>query len=61
MSKETKRASVLIGKMHCASCALRIEKALQKVPGVEGANVNFANEKASITYDSSKTSEAAFE
>lgn len=61
MPKETKTSSIIIGKMHCASCALRVEKALQKVPGVEAASVNFATEKASVTYDSSKTGEDAFE
>ncbi len=37
--------------MTCASCALRVEKALRKVPGVAGASVNLANEQASISYD----------
>lgn len=37
--------------MTCAACANRIEKTLTKVPGVEKANVNFATEKASVTYN----------
>ncbi|MFA6503806.1 MAG: heavy metal-associated domain-containing protein [Patescibacteria group bacterium] len=37
--------------MHCASCALLIEKALKKTPGVVSANVNFAAEKASVLVD----------
>ncbi|HEU4325795.1 MAG TPA: heavy metal translocating P-type ATPase [Roseiflexaceae bacterium] len=37
--------------MTCASCALRVEKALRKVPGVAGASVNLANEQASVSYD----------
>lgn len=37
-----------IGGMSCASCVLRIEKALQAVPGVVGATVNLATEKASV-------------
>jgi Cu+-exporting ATPase len=37
--------------MSCASCALRIEKGLKKVPGVSGATVNFATERASVHYD----------
>jgi Cu+-exporting ATPase len=61
MASETKTSSIIIGKMHCASCALRVEKALQKVPGVERVSVNFATEKASVKYDSSKTSESVFE
>ena len=34
--------------MHCASCATKIEKALQQNPKVEGARVNFANQKAQV-------------
>ena len=34
--------------MTCASCVLRVEKALKKVDGVLGANVNLATEKVSV-------------
>src|SRR5258708_17748484 len=37
--------------MTCASCAMRIEKGLKKVPGVKDASVNFATEQAAVTYD----------
>lgn len=37
--------------MHCASCALTIEKGLQKLQGVQQASVNFAAEKAYVNYD----------
>jgi len=37
--------------MHCASCALRIESALKKVPGVSKATVNYATETAAVEYD----------
>ncbi len=36
--------------MTCASCAVRIEKKLNRVPGVT-ATVNFATETASVSYD----------
>ena len=36
--------------MTCASCAMRIEKGLKKVPGVIDANVNLATEQATVTY-----------
>jgi Cu+-exporting ATPase len=39
--------------MTCASCVNRIERYLNKVEGVEGANVNLATESASIRYDPS--------
>lgn len=34
--------------MSCASCVLRIEKALKAVPGVAQAEVNFATERATV-------------
>ncbi len=42
--------------MHCASCSTVISKTLQKMSGIKAADVNFATEKASITYDPSKVS-----
>ncbi|MGE7271969.1 heavy metal translocating P-type ATPase [Brevibacillus panacihumi] len=49
-----KSESLKIEGMTCASCALRIEKGLGKVEGVSQANVNYAMEKATVTYDPSK-------
>jgi Cu+-exporting ATPase len=40
-----------IGGMTCASCAMRVEKALAKVPGVTGAAVNLATETATVNLD----------
>ncbi|RKR37389.1 heavy metal translocating P-type ATPase [Paraburkholderia sp. BL17N1] len=40
-----------IGGMTCASCAMRVEKALAKVPGVLGASVNLATETATVSLD----------
>ncbi len=36
--------------MTCASCAQAVEKAVQKVAGVETASVNLATEKLNVTY-----------
>src|SRR5260370_1245344 len=41
--------------MTCASCAMRIEKGLKKVPGIKDASVNLATEKATVTYDPTQT------
>jgi len=41
--------------MTCASCAMRIEKGLKKVPGVIDAQVNLATERATVTYDPEQT------
>ena len=47
MSKET----IKIGGMTCAACAQRIEKMLNKEPGVAQASVNLATEKATVEFD----------
>jgi len=49
----SKKADLPIKGMRCASCAQTIEKAFKGTKGVLGANVNFATEKAAISYDSS--------
>lgn len=49
--KGEESVNLSLSGMHCASCALLIEKGLKKVPGVKQANVNFAAEKARIIYD----------
>lgn len=51
---KTEKIIIPIGGMHCASCAARIERALKKNPGVVSAGINFATEKASVEYDSSR-------
>ncbi|MEI7555202.1 MAG: heavy metal translocating P-type ATPase [Chloroflexota bacterium] len=38
--------------MTCASCVIRIEKKLKKVPGVLEATVNLATEKGTVSFDS---------
>src|SRR3989344_3471056 len=41
--------------MHCASCALIIEKTLKKEGGVNSVEVNYGTEAAKISYDKEKT------
>ena len=48
-------ATFAIEGMTCASCAMRVEKGLRRVPGVKDAAVNLATELASVTYDPSQT------
>jgi len=40
--------------MSCAACSNRLEKALGKIDGVVSVSVNFATEKATLSYDSQK-------
>lgn len=42
--------------MHCASCAGIIQKTLGKMEGVASAAVNYANESASLSFDTDKIS-----
>jgi Cu+-exporting ATPase len=41
--------------MTCASCVNRITRFLRKVDGVEDANVNLANESATVRFDGART------
>ncbi len=52
--KDSSDISVDIGGMTCTACALRVEKAIGGLSGVEKVSINPANDKASITYDPSK-------
>src|ERR1700693_2085774 len=49
------RTTLALEGMTCASCAMRIEKGLRRVPGVKEASVNLASERASVTYDPAQT------
>ena len=53
-----KSIDLQIGGMTCASCVMRVEKALRKVPGVTGATVNLATEQAQVQADASVTADA---
>ncbi|WP_192896574.1 cation-translocating P-type ATPase [Cohnella sp. AR92] len=46
-----------IGGMTCAACAARIEKGLNRLPGVNKATVNLALETARVEYESGNVSE----
>jgi len=56
MNETTIKVTLPIDGMNCASCAVNIEKALQKREGVLKATVNFAAEKAYVEYSPSVTS-----
>jgi P-type Cu+ transporter len=48
INQKTKQIILNISGMHCASCALIIERTLSKLPGVEKVNVNLSANKAAI-------------
>lgn len=48
--------SLPIEGMTCASCVMRVEKALGKVAGVQTASVNLATERAQVRFDPNQVS-----
>ncbi|MEE9567650.1 MAG: copper ion binding protein, partial [Desulfobacteria bacterium] len=51
---DLERLDLPIQGMSCASCVAKIEKGLSQLDGVADAKVNFATEKAAITFDSNE-------
>ena len=51
MADKNIKTTIMIKGMTCAACSNRVEKALQRLPGVEGATVNLATEKAVVEHD----------
>ncbi|MFC1868482.1 copper ion binding protein, partial [Thermodesulfobacteriota bacterium] len=49
-----KNITLPITGMSCANCATNIERNVKKLPGILEANVNFASEQASISFDTEK-------
>ena len=49
------RCDLSISGMHCAACVGRVEKALQRVPGVLSATVNLLSERATVQFDAKQS------
>lgn len=47
---DSQNVTIPIGGMTCAACANRVQKAIGKLEGVEEVSVNFATEKATVSY-----------
>ena len=54
-----KQKSLTIQGMTCAACARRVETAVGKLPGIDKASVNLANETLFVDYDDGALSEEA--
>jgi Cu+-exporting ATPase len=50
MSPSSQTTTLDIEGMSCAACAAAVEKSLSRTPGVQSALVNYATEKATVTY-----------
>jgi Cu+-exporting ATPase len=53
-ARSQQKINLDITGMHCASCVMHIEEALQALPGVRAASVNLATEKATVEVDPAK-------
>ena len=51
MNENNRQTTFAVSGMSCATCALRIEKQLNKASGVNRATVNLATERATVEYD----------
>jgi Cu+-exporting ATPase len=58
LSSEITELTLPVTGMHCANCALTIEKGLNQLDGVEQAGVNLATERANLAYDPEQLNEA---
>jgi len=53
-------ATIAVADMSCANCAETIEEALGRAPGVVAVDVNFATDRAQVTYNPAETSVEEF-
>lgn len=53
--EEIKKIELRTKGMHCVSCENKIKEAILSVNGVKDAKADFATEKTTIEFDSSKT------
>ncbi len=58
MSPSTETTTLDIEGMSCAACAAAVERSLNRTPGVQTALVNYATEKATVTYAPAQASPA---
>ncbi len=56
----TEESTLQISGMTCTACASRVEKGINKMTGVDQANVNFALEQLTVQYDPDETNVDAF-
>jgi mercuric ion binding protein len=48
-------ATLDVTNMDCAVCPITVRKALEKVPGVDSAKVDFKTKRAVVAFDPAKT------
>lgn len=56
---ESRTVTLEVTKMDCAACPITVRKALEKVPGVRSAKVDFQTGRAVVVFDPAKTTPEA--
>ena len=51
------RSKFKIKELDCANCASQLERAIQKIDGVESANISFMTQKMELEYDETRKEE----
>ena len=59
MAAGSRAVTLDVTKMDCAVCPITVRKALEKVPGVDTAKVDFKTKRAVVAFDPAKTSPEA--
>lgn len=55
----THTATLAVTNMDCAVCPITVRKALERVPGVDSAKVDFKTKRAVVAFDPAKTTPEA--
>lgn len=56
VAADSRTVTLNVTKMDCAACPITVRKALEKVPGVDSAKVDFKTKRAVVAFDPAKTS-----
>ena len=56
MAAGSRMVTLDVTNMDCAVCPITVRKALEKVPGVDTAKVDFKTKRAVVAFDPAKTS-----
>jgi periplasmic mercuric ion binding protein len=55
LAGEAKTVTLAVSNMDCAACPITVRKALERIPGVATAKVDFKSKLAVVSFDPSKT------
>src|SRR5690349_10381042 len=53
-TSQTQSTAIAVSGMDCASCVVHVEKAAQRVPGVQSCDVSLARGRAVVRFDPSQ-------